>query len=297
MHVFHFTHSDLDGLACSLVAKFNFPNDKITTVICDYGDKSVDEAISKFLESPECTCSRGTVALLVTDIAPSLPVCKEIDKHKNMFSWLLVQDHHKTVNWSDEFDWFEHDKLNERCGAKMLYDWGHRKSDVVEDFVMAVDAYDRWCLDSPYRKRGEVLNDLLKFIGHENFLLEFEGDFEADRGKILPVVRIAKRKLDADVISVAENPQVLEDSEGRWFAFVVLGDEDVSSVGHKILELRPDVSYVAMVIPKHNVVSLRSRKNQVDVSEIAKKRGGGGHREAAGFVVDFKDALLEKCKF
>ena len=33
------------------------------------------------------------------------------------------------------------------------------------------------------------------------------------------------------------------------------------------------------------VYSLRSRENAVDVSEIAKRHGGGGHRNAAGFQV------------
>lgn len=32
-------------------------------------------------------------------------------------------------------------------------------------------------------------------------------------------------------------------------------------------------------------VSLRTLKDDVDVSEIAKKRGGGGHKKAAGFEV------------
>ena len=34
--------------------------------------------------------------------------------------------------------------------------------------------------------------------------------------------------------------------------------------------------------PKHRV-SLRSRSDELDVSEIARKGGGGGHRQAAGF--------------
>jgi phosphoesterase RecJ-like protein len=33
-------------------------------------------------------------------------------------------------------------------------------------------------------------------------------------------------------------------------------------------------------------VSLRSTKGKVDVSAIARKRGGGGHRRAAGFSTD-----------
>ena len=38
--------------------------------------------------------------------------------------------------------------------------------------------------------------------------------------------------------------------------------------------------------PRGTTYSLRSRKGGMDVSEIAKLYGGGGHREAAGFTVD-----------
>ena len=63
-----------------------------------------------------------------------------------------------------------------------------------------------------------------------------------------------------------------------------------SEVGHKLLEDWPDVPFVACYSDdqKARGYSLRSSddfSHRMDVSEVARKFGGGGHRNAAGFGV------------
>jgi len=60
-----------------------------------------------------------------------------------------------------------------------------------------------------------------------------------------------------------------------------------SEVGHKLLDDYPSAPFVACYSDqgKARGYSLRSRDDRADVSEIAKKFGGGGHRNAAGFGV------------
>ncbi len=44
-------------------------------------------------------------------------------------------------------------------------------------------------------------------------------------------------------------------------------------------------------------VSLRSTDGRIDVSIIARKLGGGGHRQAAGFTTDLPfDELIERLR-
>lgn len=60
-----------------------------------------------------------------------------------------------------------------------------------------------------------------------------------------------------------------------------------SEICHEILATRPDTDVAACYFDKDEVTrvwSLRSRKGGVDVSEIAKANGGGGHPNAAGFT-------------
>jgi uncharacterized protein len=49
-------------------------------------------------------------------------------------------------------------------------------------------------------------------------------------------------------------------------------------------------------VPNGQVFSLRSCENGVDVSEIAKQFGGGGHKHAAGFTVKRGILLQQQSK-
>lgn len=62
-----------------------------------------------------------------------------------------------------------------------------------------------------------------------------------------------------------------------------------SDAGHKLGEKEPFAACY-MDNPDGRVFSLRSRPDGVDVSEIAKQFGGGGHKNAAGFKVTFEEA-------
>ena len=68
----------------------------------------------------------------------------------------------------------------------------------------------------------------------------------------------------------------------------------MSEIGSK---LSPDCDFVVIWYFDHtrqeHRVSLRSFHENVDVSEIAKSFGGGGHKSAAGFTLD-KDKQIDK---
>lgn len=73
----------------------------------------------------------------------------------------------------------------------------------------------------------------------------------------------------------------------RTFAFVNCSPMFSSDLGNKILEQNPAIDYCVLFnLNKEDLhVSLRSRKGGVNVAEIAKQNGGGGHQAAAGFIV------------
>lgn len=58
-----------------------------------------------------------------------------------------------------------------------------------------------------------------------------------------------------------------------------------SEVGHALLDKHPDAPFAASYFdgPNSRMWSLRSRDDREDVSAVATKFGGGGHRNAAGF--------------
>lgn len=61
-----------------------------------------------------------------------------------------------------------------------------------------------------------------------------------------------------------------------------------SDTGHELLKKFPEAPFVATFFIRGDGArqySLRSEDSRVDVSEVAKRYGGGGHRNAAGFQV------------
>jgi oligoribonuclease NrnB/cAMP/cGMP phosphodiesterase (DHH superfamily) len=48
----------------------------------------------------------------------------------------------------------------------------------------------------------------------------------------------------------------------------------------------PDIDVVVGIYPKSRKLSFRTNHDDVDVSELAKSFGGGGHRNIAGATLD-----------
>lgn len=63
-----------------------------------------------------------------------------------------------------------------------------------------------------------------------------------------------------------------------------------SDAGHELAKGQPFAACY-WDTPQGRVFSLRSSADGVDVAEIAKQYGGGGHRNAAGFRVTYVQAL------
>ncbi len=62
-----------------------------------------------------------------------------------------------------------------------------------------------------------------------------------------------------------------------------------SEVAGKLAEGRPfGIAWMIRSDGKRSV-ALRSREGGIDVSEIAKRHGGGGHRNASGFIAEAKE--------
>lgn len=90
------------------------------------------------------------------------------------------------------------------------------------------------------------------------------------------LVRVTKRrmKIGGYIVPVANLPYTL-----------------TSDAGNMMAEGQPFAACY-MDTPEGRVFSLRSRPEGLDVSEIAKQYGGGGHKNAAGFRVGY-DRLME----
>jgi len=303
MKVYQFTHKDLDGVGCAVVAGVAFRN-CLETVYVNYDD--IDTKIRGWMDRRLSLPKNSKTLLLITDISPGYDVCVALDDlHRGGEVVILCVDHHKTAK--EKLQRFEWARFNEKaCGTRILFQalqaMPHARESLMahtelEDFVGAVGAYDLWLLEDPLRDRGETLNRLLWFVGLERFAHEFSESADSDQSSwfrsVAPVLR-EKEIADVENVVSSQSPCIVRtDRDGKKYG-VVVAHHNTSQVGNAALSRNPEIDYVAIVNPMYQKFELRSRVGSgVDVGEIAKRLGGGGHSNASGFPCALHEFLGE----
>lgn len=301
MVIYHFTHGDLDGVGCAVLTNriFDFRQHKVYTTYLTY--QNVNRELEQFVKTHKDVV--GDYTVLVTDICPNKGTAAALDDLQESVAGckLRLFDHHKTSEWVDKYPWATHSV--EQCGALLYFDWLMEigfldpKDDVIRHFVHAVDTYDRWRRHSPLWSEGEDLNRLLQFLGPSRFVPLFGHDPKAHSTPEYRGIASIVAQNQNDYIHDMLDKQctegfVLEDSNGKKYC-LLLAEDNISQLCHTALDRFAVLDYVVCVNPSHNTVSMRSRDDGVDVGEIAKRCGGGGHEPAAGFKFDFRPLIKE----
>lgn len=295
MDVHQFTHGDLDGVGCALLATMTYED--VLPRYVDYND--VDWVIEDWLKH-----NPPGQLLFVTDICPNVNVVNLIRKQVEAgVLHAVIIDHHDTTRWLGEFELphFIHDQS--ACGTKLFHRWllenaaenWRFKVPELDRLVHKIDVYDRWLTRDPLRPASERLNRLYWALGADEFIRSFTEDFNADEQHHMKFLDSVMQAKEERTITNALADQITDenfyiDKEGRRF-LLLMSVGNVSKLGHAALDEESDIEYVAMLNPLRNKVELRSRKGGTNVAEVAKKFGGGGHPAAAGFQFPFGAVL------
>lgn len=110
MKVKLFTHTDLDGVGCAVVAAEAFGKYNVDITYCDY-DK-IDSKVSNFLSS---ISMNDYDLVLITDISVNEAIAEIIDQTINSTTYysdvdmmprkLILLDHHATASWLNKYWW------------------------------------------------------------------------------------------------------------------------------------------------------------------------------------------------
>ena len=311
-----FTHSDLDGIGCAVLANHVFEKRESrigrrignigSVVFVDYSN--IDQNVEKYLKKVALEDEHKPRLLVITDICPRKEIIDQITAEvKPGVLEAVVIDHHQTTAWLGGYDypWLVHDQS--ACATKLFSHWLEDNLNIawvpgdVCRFVDQVDAYDRWLLAHPLRASAEKLNRLLWFLGFDRFIEVFSQDLLASehaRFKYIDECLLDKECREiANVLRHQLNDEnTYTDKEGRRFLLAFV-EKYTSQIGNAVLEENANIDYVVMVGAHKGYVSLRARDNGVDVAKIAERLGGGGHRPAAAFqfpTVDTLQACISK---
>lgn len=180
--------------------------------------------------------------------------------------------------------------------------------DKVRLFASLVRAYDTWEWKEIYNDRTpKRLNDLLYHLGIHQFVDEMVENIISAKPYLLEVKDETKEKIWLNVFDKEQSEIVMDiernvmkyisaKSEGMiilrnfngYMVGVVFATEYISELGNALSELHPYLAYIIILNKNSGSVSLRTTKESVNLSKIAKAYGGGGHPKASGIPLNNK---------
>ena len=264
-------------------------------------------------------------------------IVDQLSKEGHKISLQLL-DHHKSGEaQSRDFKWYYLD--NSRSATKITYDWCAARlpdhtaahDELLQKYVYCVDSFDLWKVEQsePF-EFGKVLNRLLRdsseisamlfeseesayrhavltrafeymdgyrYIALDDDILSIKKSLLAEGGALDTIDNLAARRVTKLFIKNKEKFTIDYQGNKGLLTFQI-GNSSV--LGNAFLIACPDYAFF-MDVSRNGNVSLRSN-DKLDVSVMAAQLfGGGGHANASGGKLGFKDffvysQLLEKVK-
>src|SRR6056300_530922 len=206
---------------------------------------------------------------------------------------LIVIDHHKSAMVE------LHDISNtifdmNKSGATLAWEFFHPGKESPK-FIQYITDRDLWKWELPYSKEFSAAFDMVPFEFEEFEKFEDDSVFD-DAVKRGSYILAYSKTVVKKVCDKASERRI-----GGKHVMVVNSSHWMSEIGAK---LSPDCDFALIWyydhIDKLIKVSLRSFHEHVDVSDVSKRFGGGGHKKAAGFTLpgDFKieDLFDKECE-
>ena len=287
-----FTHTDLDGVGCAILAKLAF-KDNVEITYCNTPNDLWDKLKS--------TVDRYEMVYM-TDL--SLP--NDSTEYYADGSCYALFDHHKTAEWMNKFD-FAHVNVEcdgrLTCGTELFYNYLIKKSLISPRpfFVEQVRLYDTWDWAKTNTNTPKYLNDLLYIMGISEFVDTYADKLKRNdvseltifTGHDLEMLSYEQKQIDNYVAKKCAS--AIEIIFGGHKCMLSFADRYQSILGNKMCSIKDYINMAVMVNIDEGVVSLRSI-GDVDVADIAKQYGGGGHKNSAGFKLtkDSREYLFKK---
>ena len=299
-----FTHTDLDGVGCAILAKLAF-GEEVDISYCNYDD--INENVMNYLNHNDDSLSY----IYITDIRVNEEVAELLDKRGGV----VLLDHHPTALGLNKYSWCKVmvEDLNgvKTSGTKMFYHWlvmngclneELETNEALSRFAELVRNYDTWRW-SELGEEGVIckqVNDLMYLYGRDKFITWCISEIHDE---VFPRLYSADELLlntkqkEIDEYVEEKNEQLFTSPMcGRVCGFV-FAEKYVSELGNRLCKMHPEIDYVAMIDMGSKTVSYRTVKDDIDLGkDVAQLFGGGGHPKAAGseFSVDVQFKTIEK---
>ena len=281
-------HNDLDGLASGLGLASYLGEQHKEPEVSFVSYQELEECLKKRLSER----SSGEVYLADLSLGQGHPVFELIrgSLQRTAFFWF---DHHGSSD-KTQISLFRVAKVanGERCAWDLVREFTGPQSPLIEYIGRLAHNRDFWVTSD---KEAFWVNDLVEEMGAEGLFKKLIGGDQGHAGwiKTDPILRMAHaRAQERKQKSIHLAETTLTKIDNGWLWGVVFCRGYASDVAHEMME-RYQLDAVALVdLTKFNnplAISFRTRHPEIDVSKVAERLGGGGHRMAAGATVELKE--------
>ncbi|WP_426453035.1 DHH family phosphoesterase [Paenibacillus sp. S-38] len=282
-----YTHNDLDGLGCGILAKCAF-GDKVEVRYNSIG--GLNTQVERFLERTK----KKKKHLFITDLAVNEANEQRISDFVSSGGKVKLIDHHKTSQHLNRHPWalveVEYDDGRLASATSLFYDYllkGRllKPSQGLEDFVELVRLYDTWEWDRAGSMDAKRLSDLFSMLSLEEFeerMLERlkTGEPFAFSALELEMLDVEEERIGRYVRR--KKRETVQTFVGGYCVGVVHAESYHSELGNELGKEYPHLDYIAIMNMSGRKASFRTIHDDVDVSAVAGQFGGGGHAKASG---------------
>jgi oligoribonuclease NrnB/cAMP/cGMP phosphodiesterase (DHH superfamily) len=290
-----FTHTDLDGVGCAVIACLAFGKECVDIEYCNYDE--INDKIRDFTASMQF---KYYDKIYITDISVDKQVADLIEysiteKQEYLYKYQLL-DHHNTAKWLNNYKWayvsdteisiYPNEKEMKSCGTSLFYGYLWENENInlpyALKFIETVRRYDTWEWNTKFNdNNAKYLNDLLYIIGKDRFVERFVDNPSinlTDTENI--ILEIEQQRIEKYIES--KSKQMFEDEIDGYKVGVVFVEQYHSQVGSALAKANNHLDFIIMIDVGKGTVSYRGIHDNIDLGKIASKYNGGGLPKAAG---------------
>lgn len=294
-----FTHNDLDGVSCGILAKYAFPNN---VDVHYHSVNSLDFHVEKYIN--EFGDKKTDQQIYITDLSVNKENENKLNKYASNGGKIKLIDHHKTALHFNEYNWglvkVEESEGKLASATSLFYSFlvEHHMitpTAALDEFVELVRQYDTWEWEKNKNINAKRLNDLLYMQSIEEFeekmldRVKHSDHFSFDdfEEKILD---IEEKKTDRYIRR--KRRELVQTFIGELCVGIVHAESYHSELGNALGKEYPHLDCIAILNMGSKKIGFRTIHDCIDVSDLASKYGGGGHAKAAGCQIA-KEAYKE----
>ena len=293
MKVLLFTHiADIDGMGPAIFSKIAFGENNVDVVYCNSFDLA-DNIEKKMSDVGDYDM------VYVTDLSPDDKTLDLVENNADLRDKIKVFDHHPIAFSGDiqDYPYLQIEEISEsgkiHSATSLFCDYLMNNKLIMNRFIFSFFAnltrlYDTWewkCYYGKEQPLAEDLNILFFRYGRDKYVQNMvdkfnngKGVFSEEEKEYIKNYR-EKREIDRKKYIDSINKKNIDGHKVGVIAD--MSDEYKNDIPQVLRDKYTDFDYLAMFIVDRGTISLRNIKQGFDVSDIAKKLGGGGHKFAA----------------